>query len=63
MAYREERIILERRGKAVAVLVPMEDLSRLEALEDRLDAEAARRARRERGGVPYEDVRRKDGLK
>ena len=63
VAYGGERIILERHGKAIAVLVPMEDLSRLEALEDRLDADAARKARRERGSIPYEDVRRKAGLR
>ena len=63
VAYRGERIILERHGKAVAALVPVEDLSRLEALEDRLDADAARKARREPGSVPYEAVRRKAGLK
>jgi prevent-host-death family protein len=63
VAYRGERIILERHGKAVAVLVSMEDLARLEALEDRLDTAAARKARREPGSVPYEAVRRKAGLK
>lgn len=63
VAYGGERIILERHGKAVAALVPVEDLSRLEALEDRLDAAAVRRARKESGSVPYEAVRRKAGLR
>jgi prevent-host-death family protein len=62
VAYGGERIILERHGKAVAALVPMEDLSRLEALEDRLDVEIARKARKERGSIPYDAVRRKAGL-
>ena len=42
--YRGERVIVERRGKAVAALVSMEDLDLLERLEDRLDLEAARAA-------------------
>jgi len=29
-----ERVVLERHGKAVAVLVPVADLERLEALEE-----------------------------
>jgi prevent-host-death family protein len=62
VAYRGERIILERHGKAVAALVSVEDLSLLEALEDRLDMQAARKAQREDGAVPYEEVRQKAGL-
>jgi prevent-host-death family protein len=34
VAFSHERIILERQGKAVAVLVPVEDLQLLEELED-----------------------------
>jgi prevent-host-death family protein len=62
VAYRGERIILERHGKAVAALVSVEDLSLLEALEDRLDMQAARRAQRENGAIPYEKVRQKARL-
>jgi prevent-host-death family protein len=62
VAYRGERIVLERHGKAVAALVSIDDLSRLEALEDRDDVRAVRKARREGGRVPYEEVRRKAGL-
>jgi prevent-host-death family protein len=62
VAYRGERIVLERHGKAVAALVSVEDLSLLELLENRADIQAVRRARRERGTVPYEEVRRKAGL-
>jgi prevent-host-death family protein len=62
VAYGGERIVLERHGKAVAALVSVDDLARLEVLEDQDDAQAARKARRERGRVPYEEVRRKAGL-
>jgi len=41
--YAKERIVIERRGKAVAAVVPIEDLAALEELEDRLDAEEAER--------------------
>jgi antitoxin (DNA-binding transcriptional repressor) of toxin-antitoxin stability system len=37
-----ERILLERRGKVVAALVPAADVELLERLEDRLDLEEAR---------------------
>jgi prevent-host-death family protein len=62
VAYRGERILLERHGKAVAALVSVEDLSLLEALEDRLDLKAVRKARQEDGAVPYEEIRQKAGL-
>ena len=44
-----ERIVLHRRGKDVAVLVPLADLELLRELEDRLDNEAAEEALREPG--------------
>lgn len=62
VAFKGERIVLERHGKAVAALVPVEDLELLEELEDRLDVDALRAARDEPGTVPYEEVRRKAGL-
>jgi len=43
-AYGSDRIVIQRRGKPVAALVSMDDLRLLEALEDRLDIEAARKA-------------------
>jgi prevent-host-death family protein len=44
VAYRGERIAIERRGKTVAAVVPIADLELLEALENRIDLEAARAA-------------------
>ena len=43
-AYGKERVILARRGKAVAAIVSLEDVELLEALEDRIDLENARAA-------------------
>jgi prevent-host-death family protein len=62
-AYKGERIVLERRGKNVAAIVPIEDLEMLEALEDRLDLEAAKRALAEGGeNVPWETLKAELGL-
>jgi antitoxin (DNA-binding transcriptional repressor) of toxin-antitoxin stability system len=36
-----ERVKVHRRGKAVAALIPLEDLALLEELEDRLEVEEA----------------------
>ena len=52
----------QRRGKNVAALVPVDDLAILEALEDRLDLEAARQALKERGSVPWRQLKKHVGL-
>jgi prevent-host-death family protein len=62
VAYKGERIVLERRGKDVAALVSLQDLAVLEALEDRIDLEAAREALKEPGSVPWETVKARLGL-
>ena len=67
VAYRGERIVLQRRGKAIAALVPVTDLQRLELLteeeEDRLDNAAANAAKREKGkNVSWATVKRRAGL-
>src|SRR6266566_435291 len=36
-AYGKERVVLTRRGKDVAAIVPMDDLATLEAIEDHMD--------------------------
>src|SRR5437867_9549466 len=36
-AYGKERVVLTRRGKDVAAIVPMDDLKILEAIEDHMD--------------------------
>ncbi len=42
-AYAGERVIVHRRKKPVAAVVPLSDLELLEHLEDRIDLEEARR--------------------
>lgn len=63
VAYRGERIIIHRRGKALVAVVPVSDLQALEKLEDQLDVEAAKRALAESDEhIPYDKVRRELGL-
>ena len=61
---KRERVVVHRRGKAVAALVPLEDLALLEELEDRADVqEAARRlADANDKAIPYEQIRQELGL-
>ncbi len=64
VAYGKERIVLERHGKQVAALIPIEDLSALEEIEDRYDAEAARRvlarvAANKEKPIPWKEARKK----
>ena len=64
VAYKGERVVIRRRGKNLAALIPVEDLATLEALEDRLDAEAAKKALAEsKERIPYAKVRKELGLK
>jgi prevent-host-death family protein len=65
--YRGERVVIHRRGKDAAAIIPIEDLRLLERLieeaEDRLDVEAARAALAESDErIPYTEVRRNLGL-
>lgn len=53
-----ERIVLDRRGKSVAALVPIEDLELLRELEDRIDNEAAAKAGEERGRIAWSALKR-----
>jgi prevent-host-death family protein len=44
VGFGHERILVERHGKPVAAIVSLEDLKRLEALEDAIDSAVLRRA-------------------
>ena len=61
-AFGKERVVLTRRGKELAAIVPIEDVKLLEDLEDRLDLEAAREALKEEGTIPWEKVKAELGL-
>ena len=58
----KERIVLERRGEEVAAVVPMDDLVLLQALEDKIDLAAARKALREPGTGSWEKLKAELGL-
>jgi prevent-host-death family protein len=64
VAYRGERVVLDRHGKPIAAIIPIDDLTFLEAIEERMDVEAAKRALAESNErIPYERVRQELGLK
>ena len=62
VAYQGERFALERHGKTVAALVSADDLELLEALENRMDLTAARKALKEPGRRRWEKVKADLGL-
>ena len=63
VSYAKERITVTRRGKAVAAVIPIEDLEILEAIEDRVDIEEARKALAEPGeNIPWETIKKELGL-
>lgn len=53
--YRKDRTLLSRNGKAIAAVVPLQDLKLLEELEDRFDSIDGKMAQleHERSGEPY----------
>ena len=61
-AYGKERVILTRRGKPIVAVVPIDDIELLEALEDRMDLDAAREALKETGTIPLAKVKAELGL-
>ncbi|MGH2533141.1 MAG: type II toxin-antitoxin system Phd/YefM family antitoxin [Thermomicrobiales bacterium] len=64
-AFGGERVVLTRRGKELAAIVPMEDLRWLEEYEDRIDiedADAALAEAREKGTISLEEFKAQLGL-
>ncbi len=61
VALRGERVVVERRGKNIFALVPMEDVELLEKLEDMLDLDAIR-ATRKQPSKPWSQVKKALGL-
>ncbi len=60
-----DRVVIERRGKAVVTVIPLADLRLLELLEDHLDIAAARKAladSKNRVRVPWAKVKAELGL-
>jgi len=64
-AYTKERIVLTRRGRRIAAIVPIDDINLLEQLEDRADIAAVQEVKAngeydER--ISLEDLKRELGL-
>ena len=57
VVYGRERIVLARRGRDLAAIVPMDDLELIRALEDRIDLEKARKALKEKGSVSWKKLK------
>jgi prevent-host-death family protein len=63
--YQGERIILQRYGKDVAVIIPLDDFALLQAIEDQIDLQDARTAlaeAREKGTLAWDTLKAELGL-
>lgn len=65
VAYGKDRVVLTRRNRPLAVVIPFEDMALLEEIEDREDLKAARAALREikrTGTIPWRQIKKELGL-
>jgi prevent-host-death family protein len=65
VAYGKDRVVLTRRNKPLAAVVPIEDMQLIEEIEDREDLKAARAAMRDirrNGTVPWTRIKKELGL-
>jgi len=62
VAYKGERIVVHRRGKDIAAMVPLEDLALIAAMEDKIDLDDAKAAIQEPGTIPWENLKKELGL-
>jgi prevent-host-death family protein len=56
--YAGERTVVHRRKKPVAAVVPIEDVELLEQLEEQVDLDDARRAMKEKGRIPWSQIKK-----
>ena len=65
-AYRGERFVLQRRKKPVAAVIPIEEYDFLERMieerENEIDVRLARKARKEKSSIPWQQVKKELGL-
>ncbi|MGH6984512.1 MAG: type II toxin-antitoxin system Phd/YefM family antitoxin [Stellaceae bacterium] len=67
-AYGGERVLVSRRGKPLAAIVPLTDVEAMEAFEDELDSAIIRKRTAEweragRPGITLEEYARKHGIR
>lgn len=60
--YAGERTVVHRRKKPVAAVIPIEDLRLLERMEDLADIEGARKALKEKGRIPWAQIKKESKL-
>lgn len=58
----KERVVLRERGVDLAAVVPIEDLNRLQAMEDRIDIQTAHASLAEEGSISSEELKAEFGL-
>ena len=62
VAHHSERICIERNGEPAFVMVPIRDMEILEALEDKADVKAARKALKTGKFTPLSKVKKDLGI-
>ena len=62
IAYKGERICVERNGKPAFAMVTVEDMELLETIEDKIDIDAAREALRRNDFVAWKKAKKQLGL-
>ena len=62
VAYAGQRICIERNGSPLFALVPFEDLQMLEALEDKIDLQAAKAALKKKEFTDLEKLAKELGV-
>ena len=62
VTFGHERVIVERHGKPVCVVVSLEDLEILELIEDHLDIEAAKKALKRNKFISWKQAKKDLGL-
>lgn len=64
-AFAKKRFVVTRRGKRLVAIIPIEDLEMIEALEDRIDLEDARKVLadvKKKGSTSWKKLRAELGL-
>ncbi len=60
VAYGKNTVLIHRRKKPVAAIIPIDDLKLLEAIEEEIDLREARKAIREKGRpIAWEQVKKR----
>ena len=62
VAFKGERVRVERNGETAFVLVSQQDAALLEALEDAADLKAAKKALKENYSIPLDELEKDLGL-